>query len=384
MRRHAFLALLARLQAQRGQTFLYGCCALLLFIAFTPLMIDGDVPAFLQTANNLLRGKPANPDLVAASPLWLLLNIYLLPALPPYLVLFIVSLGCMVGALHFLLASTHAPHREKAVLMIFPLFFSKILLIGAFSGLESPLLCLLISWFTCELLTTQRPYRLVLAASLMLAASASATLLLLPALAYALAQQRAALQPGKLMACLVPAVLALAFCFSYYGVFFPDIPAFALPEGLFLQFRSWLLHEPYSTLAVALGIGAGLCPVIQARSFSATAQGDRLLFTLAIGMLLYLLLFTISAERPHRSDILPLFWVAVFICYHGRLRHLPANAVHAALLLISIHVGLSSAVLFYRVDEVPDNLSPKPKPRKPAPTAIYIHKPAFWKTPPFP
>jgi len=272
-------------------------------------------------------------------PLWMLLLCGVNALLgQPYFAAVLTSLVCAFTAVRAL--ARGLPSAQSAQLVVLALLLCRSFVDYSTSGLENPLLYLLLAAFIAlyQRAGAARLINLVLIAALLLITRLDALLLVGPALVYALWQAPRRIALRALLLGLLPFFAWELFSLIYYGFLFPNtayaklahqIPASELLEQGLVYYFFQLGHDPLSLALIAAGIIA---------PFAARARQLR---PLALGLALYALyILKIGGDfMAGRFFAAPVF-LAVAVLGHLDLR-LPR---HAALLLGALLIALGLGV----------------------------------------
>lgn len=281
-----------------GRQLKLGLGLVFLLVVIRLAWVSDDAYISLRTVWNLTHGygltwNPVERVQAFTHPLWLFLiaGARLLSG-ETYMTVLVVSILCSLLAVALVLWRL-APRPLQAVAFVAMLLCSQAVLEYTTSGLENPLSFLLAALFCWRWLAQpprQRPlFQLFLIGGLLSLNRLDLVLLVLPALAWLLWQQRSWRQLGLATLALLPIIAWELFSLIYYGVPFPNTYyaklSTGIPAGEYrLQGLLYLVdvatHDPGTLLLVLLGIG------------SLFAAGPRR--PLAIGLLLYLV-YVVSA-----------------------------------------------------------------------------------------
>lgn len=228
----------------------------LLWLAFAMVLchvlsfswLGDDAFITLRVMDNALRGLGLRWNFdervqVYTHPLWLLLHIpfYALSGGQPYLSSLLLSGLCTATALALLLRAVPARPLALGVLVLLPFGLSRTMQDYASSGLETPLLLVLVAWFYHTLLNHPgMVQRLLFIAALAMLTRLDALFSVLPALLWLAARHRPT--PQGLSRCLLslsPLLLWHAFSLFYYGFMLPNTKYAKLNTGIPLSEYAW-------------------------------------------------------------------------------------------------------------------------------------------------
>ncbi len=305
--------------------------ALYLLVVLRTAWMSDDAFITLRTVDNFVHGHGLTWNTFErvqayTHPLWMfLLSVPYFLTREAFFTTILVSAGVSFAAAR-LVGLQIAPTARQGILALLILLFSRSFVDFSTSGLENPLLFLLLALFVRQgaVTTPRRLTTLVTLAGLLLLTRIDTILLVGPALFVALRQVpwRAAIRP--LAVGLAPFAAWELFSLVYYGFPFPNtayaklahqIPAGDLLEQGLVYFLHQLSHDPLSLAAIVTAILAPF--VLRARAVQ----------PLALGLVLYLLyIFKIGGDfMSGRFFAAPLL-LAVAILARLDLR-LPAHGV---------------------------------------------------------
>ncbi|NBX02976.1 MAG: hypothetical protein EBR02_02705 [Alphaproteobacteria bacterium] len=288
------------------------------------------------------------------SPLWLLLNLpslYLWNA-QPYLALAIIAISTTLAACYILQRIIPAPYIERSLVLILAIMASRSCREYLGSGLELPLIWLLLACFIHQLFSRrEHPTHLVLIATLLALTHFSNVLLILPALVQTLWKHRTKLQISSLCLAFLPLVFWLIFCLIYYGFLFPtsyyQMHYYEMASHIKLHTVGWnyftqsLRYDFYTPALIGAACLYGVLYFsLHRRHFLFNYPRAQLLALLSLGVMLdvtHTLMFG-SGSNVSAHFVAPVF-VSIFILYTFYSDHFRSYTRYAFLIITNLYIA---------------------------------------------
>lgn len=257
---------------------------------------------------------------VYTHPLWLLIHIPFYAVIHDFFhITIFISILFSVLAIALPLMGRALDYRKISLFFILPLLLSRAFMDYTTSGMETPLVFLLISLFFIEIRKANKGniYSLILIASFAAVNRYDSILLFLPFIAYKLINNSDSFKYKKLFLSALPILLWVAFSLFYYGFIFPNTKYAKLDTGV--PMLEYMLQGGLAYLKnFAMNDSASLFIIITALYIS-YKNWRRLggVAWLAPGIVLYIIyIFYIGGDFMSGRMFAPLVFASVLVINH--------------------------------------------------------------------